>query len=385
MRILIVANGYPEPRDPQWGCFEKDQALALKAYGHEVSIMFVDRRFRKYWRRIGITKRKDSSLDVYGMFYFPMRWLLLLSYPVYKKFLIRLYYLLYKKYEKDQGKPDVIYAHYIWNMAYSSLIRKKEHIPLVGIEHWSGLTKDVLSPKELDLGTLAYSSSDCLLSVSKSLKSHIKRHFDKESTVVYDMLGLEFMKTLPLQKNKQDGFRFITVGSLLPIKGFDVLIQAFAQSGLYAKGCTLSIIGDGPERHKLETLVNDLELSRSVFLLGKLSKDDIVVLLSQSNVYVMSSYAETFGVACIEGLSQGLPAIVTKCGGPEDYINEKNGILVETNNASEMAEAMKTIFNQYSQYDRESIAENCRSRFAPDVIAKQLSEYMGGAVSCLSQ
>ena len=90
MRILIVANGYPEPQDPQWGCFEKDQALALKALGHEVSIMYVDRRFRKYWRRVGITQRKDSGLNVYGMFYFPMRWLLLLSYPVYKKFLIRI-------------------------------------------------------------------------------------------------------------------------------------------------------------------------------------------------------------------------------------------------------------------------------------------------------
>jgi hypothetical protein len=46
MKILIVANGYPNKREPQWGCFERDQALALKELGHEVSILYVDRRFR---------------------------------------------------------------------------------------------------------------------------------------------------------------------------------------------------------------------------------------------------------------------------------------------------------------------------------------------------
>ena len=56
MRIFLISRGYPTKREPQWGCFEKDQAEALAKYGHEVVMLSVDTRFRWYWRKIGITR-----------------------------------------------------------------------------------------------------------------------------------------------------------------------------------------------------------------------------------------------------------------------------------------------------------------------------------------
>lgn len=372
MKILIISNGYPEPRDPQWGCFEKDQALALQSLGHEVSIMFFDRRFRKYWRRIGITKTADKGLKVYGMYYLPMRWLLLLSYTIYKYLLIRLYYLLYLRYEKEQGKPDVIYAHYLWNIAYSSLIRKKKHIPLVGIEHWSGLTKDVLSPQEIDLGRKAYSNLDCLLSVSSSLQSHIKRHFGKDSAIVYDMLGPEFVSTT-FFPNKGRVFSFIAVGHLIKRKGFDLLLTAFGKSNLAKSGCEVIIVGDGPERANLQKQAELLGVSEAVKLVGRKTKEEIVRLFQESNVFVLSSRAETFGVVCIEALSQGLPNIATICGGPEEFINERNGILIPPEDVNAMSNAMVNIFKDNQMYNNKNIADDCKQRFAPQVIAEQLT------------
>ena len=47
MKIRIIANGYPDRQSPQWGCFEKDQAEALAAYGHKVIVLSVDARFKR--------------------------------------------------------------------------------------------------------------------------------------------------------------------------------------------------------------------------------------------------------------------------------------------------------------------------------------------------
>ena len=68
MKIVIIANGFPDNHEPQWGCFERDQALALEKEGHDVALLYVDRRFRTYWRKLGFTHKKVCNIDVYGAF-----------------------------------------------------------------------------------------------------------------------------------------------------------------------------------------------------------------------------------------------------------------------------------------------------------------------------
>ena len=374
MKIVIIANGYPDKREPQWGCFERDQAVALTEQGHQVSILYVDRRFRTYWRKIGISYRRDNGIDVCGVFLFPFTKLSRLSLQLYFRIVSKMLEWAFHSLVKRTGMPDVIYAHYLYNIAFATHLKEKYHIPLVGIEHWSELTKEKLSPFACFHGNIAYHKADKILAVSKSLQSQIKRHFGVDSTVVYDMLGSEFVHSgKDVRKEGTETFRFISVGSLLPIKNYDILIRAFAKTGLSKEGCALSIVGDGTERINLENIVRELHLKKNVCLLGRKSRNDIARLLSESHVYVLSSKAETFGVACIEALSQGLPAIATKCGGPEEFIHEHNGLLIPVDDIDALSDAMIEIYNQYSKYNRTLIKNECLSRFAPDVIAKQLT------------
>jgi glycosyltransferase involved in cell wall biosynthesis len=76
---------------------------------------------------------------------------------------------------------------------------------------------------------------------------------------------------------------------------------------------------------------------------------------------------------CIEALSQGLPTIATVCGGPEEFVNDSNGILIPAENTDAMAKAMIEMYENYSHYDYASIAADARRRFDPQVIAKQLT------------
>lgn len=373
MKIYIITRGFPTNKDPQWGCFELDQARALISLGHEVVMLYVDNRFRLYWRNFGISITNVNGISYCGIYVLPGKIVNLFSHVVKLKFRAWQLMIVFKKALDLFGKPDIIYAHYMANIASAVNIKDKYNIPLVGIEHWSELTKDVLSPNIRKIGKEAYYGVDCLLAVSQSLRFHIKRHFGIESTVVYDMLGEEFV-TSRMSIKKSNRFRFIAIGSLFAIKNYQKLIVAFAKSRIAEEGCKMVIVGDGPERQKLERTIKDLNLDDNVSLLGRKTKNEIVNILAESHVFVLSSENETFGVACIEALSQGLPAIATRCGGPEEFINDNNGLLVEPNNLDSMASAMRIIYQNYSEYDTMAIAESCRKLFAPSVIAKQLTE-----------
>ncbi len=381
MKICIIANGYPTNRMPQYGCFERDQAIALKLLGHEVSFLFVDIRILssdKMWRGLTIDYREESGIKIFSAVMFPFSLTRFVSKRLYDFLHTRFLYRAYICMEKSLGKPDVLYAHYMYNIAYASYLKKKSGLPLVGMEHWSVLTQDKLSREQVRLGKLAYFNTDKLLAVSKSLQSHILRHFGKESIVVYDMLGQEFVSSSIVSHVKKLPFRFITVGSLKAIKGYQMLINAFSESGLASKGCTLSIVGDGEEHENLSNQISSLELNGKVVLLGRKTKEEIISLLSESHAFIVSSKSETFGVACIEALSQGLPVIATKCGGPEEIIDSSNGVLVEPDNMVAMSHAMNSIFENYEQYDSFEISRRCRLRFNPQNIAKTVVKYFEG-------
>lgn len=374
MKIVLIANGYPNKRDPQWGCFERDQALALSKLNHQVSVLYADKRFRTYWRKIGCFHFKEEGIDVYGIFIIPTQWIKMLfgvkiQYWVSKHLLD----LVYRKYATEQGNPDIIYAHYLYNIAYAVFLKKKYGIPLVGIEHWSKLSCKKISTNLMYLGCMAYKNADKLLAVSKSLEAQIYYHFNVGSTVVYNMLGAEFANPSIRQESLEKGFTFIAVGSLISRKGFDLLISAFAKSNLTDKGCSLIIVGDGEEKNRLSRQIHELGLSENVVLAGRKSKHEIINIMSDCNAFILSSRAETFGVVCIEAMSQGLPVIATRCGGPEEFISENNGILIPTEDIDAMALAMRQLYDNYGRYDIKTIVDNCMRRFSPQVIAKQLS------------
>ena len=373
MKILIVANGYPDHREPQWGCFERDQALALSKYGHEVSIIYFDRRFRKYWRKIGITKRQEQYLSIYGLYVMPLGWLRnMVSFRLLHKVFGYGFDILYREYIKDNGKPDIIYAHYIWNISYAAILKKKYGIPLVGMEHWSGLNNDSLLPKIMYMGELAYNNADRLISVANSLKERVLFHFNRDSIVIHNMIGEEF-ENIQRKEATREIVKFVSTGSLIHRKGFDVLIQAFSRVYDKLSKWDLTIIGEGNERETLQRLIDEANLSNHIKMVGRKDKNEIIDYLASSSVFVLPSRSENFSVAVLEALAAGLPVVATLCGGIRECINNGNGILVPVEDVEGLSQALIAISSNLANYDCCHIAEECRRCFAPQVIAQQLT------------
>ena len=107
----------------------------------------------------------------------------------------------------------------------------------------------------------------------------------------------------------------------------------------------LMIVGDGPERTKLEQITTDLNLESHVRFLGE--RNDVPDLLTQAGFYVSSSLTEGISLTLLEAMSVGLPIVATAVGGnPEIVQQPETGLLVPAANASLLAEAISQMCTQ---------------------------------------
>lgn len=368
MFILLISRGIPSDKDPQWGCFERDQALALHKAGHKVVVLSVDSRVRVKNRKLGISHKNIEGVDLYNLYWFPN---VIFRPIIYRVMLFLISWqldYLYKKIVKIHGTPDVIYSHYLLNSYVALNLKKKYNLPVVAIEHWSEVNKDILKSYVQYLGNNVYSTVDKVISVSDSLKSMIYKHFNVDSLVVHNLVGEGFGYKLP---SYHTSFNFVTVGSLFHIKGYDILIEAFAKIA-HDNNFKLTIVGDGNQRTLLQQLIVKHNLQSKVLLVGRKSRPEVADILANSDVYVSSSRNENFSVSVLEALSVGLPVVATICGGIKECINESNGLLVPTEDVNALSSAMLKIAQNISNYNRESIAQDFENRFSTKTIVNNL-------------
>lgn len=373
MNIFIIARGYPSKQDPTWGCFEKDQAEALYQLGHQVTILSVDTRFRFYWRKLGIQCGVYNNIATFNIFILPYALLFFLPTKIKEWFYAWQLEVIYKRAKHQYGTPDIIYSHYLHNTLKAIPIHQKYNIPIVAMEHWSQMAYTPIPRSSICTAKQAYASINQLLTVSSALKENIQRQIGMDSIVIPNMVGKEFHYKKH-NSTKRKIVHLITTGRLIPEKHFDMLIQAVAN--LTSLSLRLSIIGNGSEKDKLQKLINKLDIEDKVQLLGHKSKQEIVELLQESDIFVLPSQSETFGVAYIEALACGLPIIATDCGGPRDIVTSTNGILIPTNNQETLEQAIVQVSQNLDSYDKKAIAEDCQKRFSSINIAKQIEQIL---------
>jgi len=182
-----------------------------------------------------------------------------------------------------------------------------------------------------------FERADRIVTVSEGIKNDLILNYglnkDKIQTI-YNFVDTEMINTLALEPLEGefkalfgDGQTVITVGRLSEAKGQQHMIRAFGSVVKNVPDAKLIIVGDGDRRNYLKGLVLDLELSDRVFIIG--SRDNPYKYMKNSDIFVLSSIYEGFGIVIIEAMACGLPVISTDCkSGPAEIITSKNGVLV---------------------------------------------------------
>tara|TARA_R110000850_G_scaffold102932_3_gene212666 strand:+ start:476 stop:1627 length:1152 start_codon:yes stop_codon:yes gene_type:complete len=165
--------------------------------------------------------------------------------------------------------------------------------------------------------------------------------------------------------------RIIGIGRLVPQKGFDQLIAAFAQTKAISNGWQLHIFGNGGERDHLLEQIRRLKAQRSILLRGHTSRPQIE--MARSQIFVIPSVYEGWGLTLTEAMSVGLPSIgFVDCSGVNWLIHDnENGLLVERG-ASELADAIDDLVgNETQRIQMGERAQSFTQQFAPEMIYSQ--------------
>lgn len=367
----MISRGIPTPDYPQWGCFEQDQAEALANIGHKVIVLSIDRRFIWKCRKIGITHVVRNKVEYYNCFYSPKVLTSFMGRKVNGRLIRLQLQRLYDRIYSAHGTPDIIYGHYFFNIEVGAYLKQMINIPLIGIEHAGRFNSPDLEHNTRVSAEFAYSMTDQLITVSRKLQNSIKAHFNKDSKVVYNLANSLFFNQKNISESShQNPLKAVSVGSLVYDKGFDTLIRAISK----VKDVQLTIIGAGPEYDNLQNLILELNLIDRVVLVGKQTKENIIRYFRDSDFFVLASRNETFGLVYVEAMALGLPVIGTRCGGPEEIINDNNGVIADVDDIDQLTDKIKWLCNHIADFDRGMIADSCYSKFAPEVIAGQLTQ-----------
>ena len=253
-----------------------------------------------------------------------------------------------------EDEIDIMHAH-VWNPAscrFAFLAAKKMKTPVVTTEHdpfklsW---IKDLFKKHTLK-------GISKIITVSEENKKVLSELYPKHSgklEVIHNGIDTTWWQSQLLRftdddlskiktdvfKAKKDTLIIISVAELHERKGQKFLIKAMPEVVEKYPNTKLVIVGDGPNRENLESLIKKLKLERHVILLGR--KKDVPQLLKSANIFALPSRREAFGLVNLEAMLTPLPIVATKVGGiPEIVINDKTGILVEPENSEEFTKAI---------------------------------------------
>ena len=373
MKIFIVSRGYPSDKYVTNGIFEFDQAKALAEAGHQVVFLAVDLRSIRRKRKFGRESFEKNGVFVEAINVpcgkIPQGLLRAVRKTALKK--------LYKSCEKKYGKPDIIHSHFLEISYTAAQVLSGKNIPMVMTEHLSALNNKVISQKLIDTGKNTYRFYDKVITVGDNLAKSLEKNFGVSSVIIPNVADTETF-SLNLNNKKTDGssvnnLRIISVGSLIKRKNMDLLIKAFARLHSIKPASYLDIYGKGVEKENLQELISSKGLKDFAVLHGAKSRKEIAEKMAEADFFALASSVETFGVVYIEALSAGLPVVAAISGGPENFVDESNGILVEADNEDKFFEALLKMSESYRSYDRKAISENIAKTYSPSAVAEKLT------------
>ena len=368
MYILEVGRTYPDKGDPDSAIFERDQASALREWGHKVVFAALDLRSIRRWRHWGIHRFEDNGMTVYRadapVGPLPMRLFTAAGERVFSRLMERLI--------REDGKPEVVHVHFGDLGGCVVRVCEKYAIPCVVTEHFSGFSAPEMRPSLRAAYRDIYTHAAAVVAVSAALAGHIEEYTGVPASVIPDIIDLS---TFRASDRRMDGgaFRFVSAGNLIHRKGFDLLLHAFAALRDEGVDASLLIMGGGTEEAALHTLAASLGIAEAVTFFGAYRRPDFARALAESDAFVLASRGETFGVVYAEAMACGRPVIATPCGGPEGFVNEQNGLLVPVDDVEALTEAMRDMAGHIDRYDPMAIAAEVKAHFSAASVAGQLT------------
>lgn len=287
---------------------------------------------------------------------------------------------------------DLVHAHWVIPQGFIAAILKKIYkIPLIITVH----AGDIFPLKNKILRFFAgwaINSSDYCTVNSKATKNEILKLKNKQNISIIPM-GVDLNLFSPdkksglLRKNlKISGPMLLSIGRLAEKKGFRYLIKAIPDVIKKFPKVKLVIIGDGPEKNKLSSIVRDLNLDDNVLFLGELRNKLLPSYYASSDVFILPSIiaqsgdTEGLGVVLLEAIASGTAVIGSNVGGIPDIIKDNiTGLLVKQKDPKQIADAILRLLSDKNLRTNlsKNAQEHIRDNYSWDIVLRKFQEIYG--------
>jgi glycosyltransferase involved in cell wall biosynthesis len=200
--------------------------------------------------------------------------------------------------------------------------------------------------------TIVLRDADAVIALSDHMKEELQRMWPRDISIIPNGIDLQRFETVSQEAARSrlgigaDERIVLYVGRLDSVKGLPYLVEAINLVKQREPRAHLVLVGDGPEREKLELLVDSLGVSKYVRFVGRVEPEGVPVYLAAGDVFVLPSVREGFGIVILEAMAAELPIVATNVGGiPSIIENETNGFLVEPQDAAQIADKVSLILN----------------------------------------
>lgn len=280
---------------------------------------------------------------------------------------------------------DILHVHYAIPHASAAFMAKQIlatygiNIPFVTTLHGTDITLVGKDATYKPVVTFSINQSDGVTTVSEDLKEDTYRHFEisKDIKVIPNFIDFNRFSLQPKDHFKKaiapnNERILIHTSNFRKVKRTEDVIRMF-QKVLEKIPAKLLMVGDGPERTANEQLCRELDICDSVRFLGK--QDAVEEILSVSDLFIIPSENESFGLAALEAMACKVPVISSNAGGlPELNIDDFCGYLCEVGDVEDMANKAVTILSNQKTLDY--FKENALTRAKDFDLKKILPQYV---------
>lgn len=371
MHVLLIPKWYPGRHDPQLGDFIRKQALAAADHV-TMSVLFVAPTDPDSPMREAEVDERDGAHELRLYYRGCTRgwrpWRKLVNLMRYGQAVTA----GMDRIRRDRGIPDLVHAYILVRpVMVARWLKWKYGIPYLISEQSSEYLDGTYARKGRVFAwwnRYLFKGASGVTAVSSWLGDRLVQ---LGLTTGYDVVpnvvpGLD----RPLPPPGRPG-RFMMVADLVDrTKNVSGVIRALARARAHNADMELTVVGDGPDRKALEQLAITSGVERSVRFLGRLPNSEVLDLVADAFALVINSRVETFSVVTGEALAQGKPVIATRCGGPQAFVNDTNGLLIDVDDEAGLANALLEMAAHPERFDPQVIRDGVHHKFSPEAVGR---------------
>jgi teichuronic acid biosynthesis glycosyltransferase TuaC len=388
LNVLVVSRLYPRPTDPVLGIFVEEEAVALSRLC-QVKVVspcpwFPPLKAFERWYSYSQLPSRETRRGVEVLrprvLFLPRNFLFsLLGWTLYLSLRRCI-----REIERD-FPIDLIHAHTVYPDGFGAvLLGHALRKPTVITAHGGDVTVHLRRGLVRRLGCWALSNADHVIVVSSSLRRVlVQGHGMEAEKVTVIPNGVDVARFAPAPRSEArarlglhaEGAKLLYVGAIAESKGIAYLLRAIHRlRHTSAWPLELILVGEGEYERAARALVAQLGIADAVTFAGKRPNDEIPLWMNATDLLVLPSLSEGFGVVLVEAMACGKPVVATTCGGPEDIVTPQTGILVPPADNAALSEALLEVLADGERFHPQAIREHALDTYGYDRVTSRIME-----------